>query len=139
MSVAEAQPAERARGRARRPPAWPFGLAALFAGALALWVGVPVLWLFVGSLVQGATQSVGVAILLMFVGSVTTIALCVPLLGRLNEAYEHLREARGLESSGQLPLEMALVFSAAVAVVLFCVWFFFLAGTSPLPATGGRT
>ena len=48
----------------------------------------------------------------MLVGSVATILLLVPLLGRLNEAYEHVREARGLENYGQAPLEAVLVVSA---------------------------
>lgn len=111
-------------------------LAMMFAGALALWIGVPLLWLYIGSLVQEATGSVGAALGLMLVGAVVTIGVMVALLGRLNEAYEHVREARGLENYGQVPLESVLVISATVAVVLFGIWFFFFAGTSPLPASG---
>ena len=107
-------------------------LLMMFAGALLLWVGVPVAWLYIGSKVQAATDSVGAAIGLMLLGSVLTIGAMVPLLARLNEAYEHVREARGLESYGQAPLEAVLVVSAAIALVLFVVWFFFIAGTSPL-------
>jgi hypothetical protein len=111
-------------------------LAMMFAGALALWIGVPLLWLYIGSRVQATTHSVGAAMGLMLVGAVGTIVLAMPLLGRLNEAYEHLREARGLENYGQVPLEAVLVVTATIAVVLFGIWFFFLAGTSPLPASG---
>lgn len=111
-------------------------LAAMFAGALALWIGVPLLWLYIGSKVQVATDSVGAAIGLMLVGSVATIGLAVPVLARLNEAYEHVRETRGLENYGQAPLEAVLVISATIAAVLFGIWFFFLAGTSPLPTSG---
>jgi hypothetical protein len=111
-------------------------LAMMFAGALSLWIGVPLLWLYVGSRVQEATHSVGAAMGLMLLGSVGTILLAMPLLGRLNEAYEHAREARGLENYGQVPLEAILVVTATVAVVVFAIWFLFLAGTSPLPASG---
>lgn len=111
-------------------------LAVMFAGALALWIGVPLIWLYIGSKVQVATHSVGAAIGLMLIGSVVTIGLAVPLLGRLNEAYEHVREARGLDNYGQAPLEAVLVVSATIAIVLFGIWFFFIAGTSPLPASG---
>lgn len=111
-------------------------LAMMFAGALALWIGVPLLWLYIGSRVQEATGSVGAAIGLMMVGAVVTIGVMVMLLARLNEAYEHVREARGLENYGQVPLESVLVVSATVAIVLFGIWFFFFAGTSPLPASG---
>ena len=111
-------------------------LAVMFAGALSLWIGVPLLWLYIGSRVQEATDSVGAAMGVMLAGSVATILLIVPLLARLNTAYEHVREARGLENYGQVPLEMVLVVSATIAVVLFAVWFFLFSGTSPLPASG---
>lgn len=111
-------------------------LAIMFAGALGLWIGVPLLWLYIGSRVQEATGSVGAAIGLMLLGSVATILGSMPLLGRVNEAYEHAREARGLENYGQMPLEAVLVVTATVAVVVFGIWFFFFAGTSPLPTAG---
>src|SRR5918997_4002496 len=98
-------------------------LAVMFAGALALWVGVPLLWLYIGSKIQDATDSVGAALGLMLVGSVLTILLFVPLLGRLNEAYEHLRESRGLDNYGQAPLEAMLVISAVVAVAVLVAYF----------------
>ena len=113
-------------------------LAMMFAGALALWIGVPLLWLYIGSKVQESTHSVGAALGLMLVGSVATILLLVPLLGRLNEAYEHLREHRGLDNYGQAPLEAMLVISAMIAVALLLVYFLVLGeGGSPLPVSGG--
>ena len=48
-------------------------LALMFAGAFALWIGVPLLWLYIGSQVQEATGSVGAAIGVMLVGAVVTI------------------------------------------------------------------
>lgn len=112
-------------------------LALMFAGALALWIGVPLAWLYIGSLVQDATDSVGAALGLMLFGAVATILLLVPLLGRLNDAYEHAREARGLDNYGQAPLEAVLVVSAAIAIVALAA-FMVLAGGAPLPVTGGR-
>ena len=69
-------------------------------------------------------------------GSVATILLLVPLLGRLNEAYEHVREHRGLQNYGQAPLEAVLVVSAVIALVLLVAWFFVFTDSSPLPAHG---
>jgi hypothetical protein len=112
-------------------------LATLFLGALLLWIGVPVAWLYIGSKVQEATHSVGAALGLMLLGAVVTIGVLAQLLGRVNDGYEHVREARGLDSYGQVPLEAALVTSAVVAVVLFVVWLLFLAGTAPLPIPDG--
>jgi uncharacterized membrane protein YjgN (DUF898 family) len=111
-------------------------LALMFAGAMALWIGVPVAWLWIGSRIQEATDSVGAALGVMFVGAVVTIGAIVPLLGRLNEGYAHLREARGQDSFGQAPLEAVLVVSAFVAVVLFIAWFV-VAGGAPNPVPDG--
>jgi ABC-type uncharacterized transport system permease subunit len=108
-------------------------LAMMFAGALALWIGVPLLWLFIGSKVQESTNSVGAALGLMLFGSIATILLLMPLLARLNEAYEHVRESRGLENYGQAPLEAVLVVSATIALGAFVVWFILFQDTSPLP------
>jgi hypothetical protein len=110
----------------------------MFVGALSLWIGVPLAWLYIGSQVQGATHSVGAALGLMLFGSVATIGLAVPLLARLNNAYEHLREARGLDNYGQAPLEAVLVVSAGVALCLFVVWFLLFADGPPLPVPGGN-
>ncbi len=111
-------------------------LALMFAGALLLWVGVPLAWLYIGSMVQDATDSVGAAIGLMLLGSVASILLLVPLLGRVNNVYEHAREARGLENYGQAPLEAVLVLSATVAVVLL-VAYVLLSNNPALPIWGG--
>ena len=108
-------------------------LAMMFAGALVLWIGVPLLWLFIGSKVQASTNSVGAALGLMLFGSIATILLLMPLLARLNEAYEHVREARGLDNYGQAPLEAVLVVSAVVALAALVVWFFLFQESSPLP------
>lgn len=111
-------------------------LALMFAGALAMWIGVPLGWLYIGSLVQDATGSVGAALGLMLVGSVATILVLVVVLGRLNDGYEHVREARGLDNYGQAPLEAMLVVSAALAVVLLVLYVLFSDGPA-LPIVGG--
>ena len=108
-------------------------LAMMFAGALALWIGVPLLWLVIGSKVQESTNSVGAALGLMLFGSIATILLLMPLLARLNEAYEHVRESRGLENYGQAPLEAVLVVSATIALGAFVVWFILFQDGPPLP------
>ena len=108
----------------------------MFAGALALWIGVPVGWLWLGSQIQLATGSVGAALGVMLPGVVATILLLVPLLSWLNIHYEHAREARGLDNYGQAPLEAVLVVSAVTAAVACVVWFIVFAGGAPLPIPG---
>ncbi|MEA2481996.1 MAG: hypothetical protein QOJ07_3918 [Thermoleophilaceae bacterium] len=107
-------------------------LAMMFVGSLVLWVGVPLAWLYLGSKVQGATHSVGAAIAVMLPGTVITIFALIPILSWLNSAYAHGREARGLESYGQAPLEAVLVVSATIAIAGFGAWFFLFSGTPPL-------
>jgi hypothetical protein len=105
----------------------------MFIGSLGLWVGTPVLWLWIGSQIQGATSSLGAAIGASFIGVVITIAVVASLLGRLSDVYRANCRARGIADPGHVVLEGVLVVSAGVTLVGFGVWFFFFAGTSPLP------
>lgn len=106
-------------------------LLMMFGAGLVLWVGVPVLWLYVGSQVQGKTNSVGTALGVMMVGVVVSIIAIVPLLGWLNRKHVELREARGLDTRGATALEAVMTVSVAIAVVAFCFWFFVIAGPGP--------
>jgi hypothetical protein len=105
----------------------------MFIGSLGLWVGTPLLWLWIGSQIQGATSSLGAAIGASFIGVVLTIALVASLLGKLSDVYRHNRLARGLDDPGHVVLEGVLVVSAALTLTAFVVWFFLFAGASPAP------
>jgi heme/copper-type cytochrome/quinol oxidase subunit 2 len=105
----------------------------MFVGSLALWVGVPLAWLWIGSQIQAETGSLGVALLAMMVGMIVTIATLVTLLGWLNRKHVELQELRGREFHGSTALEQVLVGSAALAVIGFGVWFFGFSGSAPLP------
>lgn len=106
-------------------------LVMMLGAGLVLWVGVPLCWLYVGSRVQGATDSLGAALLVMMVGVLASIAAIVPALGWLNRKHLDLREARGLESHGATALEAVMTVSAVIAVVAFVIWFFIIAGPGP--------
>jgi hypothetical protein len=121
------------RGVVRAGSSAAFMLLLMFAGGIGLWVGTPLLWLWIGGRVQGATHSVGAAIGVILVGFVGTVVAFVPLLGWLGRRHAEARAARGLEDLGRVPLEGVMVVSAAIAVVLFAVWFFFLSGAEPIP------
>jgi hypothetical protein len=105
----------------------------MFIGSLVLWVGTPLLWLWVGSQIQGATDSLGAALGSMFIGVVVTIAGVAALLAKLSNTYRSNRQARGLDDPGHLVLEGVLVVSAGVTGTAFVVWFLFFAGASPIP------
>ncbi|MDQ6842395.1 MAG: hypothetical protein M3025_08250 [Actinomycetota bacterium] len=105
----------------------------MFTGSLVLWVGTPLAWLWIGSQIQGVTNSLGAALGIMFVGVVATIALLAALLAKLSNTYRANRRARGLDDPGHVMLEGVLVVSAGLTIAVFVVWFFLFAGASPVP------
>ena len=113
-----------------------YGASAVLTGiimvgaSLLLWIGVPAGWLWIGSQVQGSTDSIGLAILVMLVGAVVSIVAIAWLLGRLNRVHQHLREQRGAADGPPL-LEVVLVVTAAIALVGFAIWFFVFTGPGP--------
>ncbi len=109
---------------------------AMLAGCLFLWIGAPVAWLWVGSQIEGSA-SLGTALMVTMTGLIVTIVVVVAGLSRLNRRHAELREARDLPVPDPTALEVMLVVSAALAVVVFGVWFFGFAGTSPLPLNIG--
>jgi hypothetical protein len=105
----------------------------MFVGSLVLWVGTPLLWLWVGSQIQGDTESLGAALGAMFVGSVITITLLGAVLAKLSDVYRANCLARGQSDPGHVVLEGVLVVSAALTLAAFAVWFLLFAGASPVP------
>jgi hypothetical protein len=105
----------------------------MFIGSLVLWIGTPLLWLWVGSQIQGQTASLGAALGAMFIGVVVTIAILASILAKLSNVYRGNRIARGLDDPGHYVLEGVLVVSASITIVAFVAWFFLFAGASPVP------
>ena len=123
----------------------------MLAGCLFLWVGVPLLWLWIGSQVQ-SSLSLGAALLVTMCGIVVTIIASVIALARLNDWHADLQGRRNRASPNKAPqqrrgsatppngstaLEVILVSSACIAVVGFGIWFFGFAGASPMPLNIG--
>jgi hypothetical protein len=105
----------------------------MFIGSLGLWVGTPLLWLWVGSQIQGATESLGTALAAMFVGVVIQVLVMAGVLAKLSDVYRSNCLARGHDDPGHVVLEAVLVVSAGLTLTVFVVWFVFLAGASPVP------
>ncbi len=105
----------------------------MFIGSLGLWVGTPLLWLWVGSQIQGATESLGAALAAMLVGVVFTVTLLASVLAKLSDVYRANCLARGNQDPGHVMLEAVLVVSAGLTLTVFVIWFFFLAGATPVP------
>jgi hypothetical protein len=104
----------------------------MLAGCVFMWVGVPLVWLWIGSQLQ-TSAPVGTALLVTITGALASIICMAPLLSWLNRMHLELRAARGLPIGNTSPLEVMLVVSAALAIVGFAVWFFGFSGSSPLP------
>jgi heme/copper-type cytochrome/quinol oxidase subunit 2 len=111
-------------------------LLLMLAGCLLLWIGVPLGWLWIGSQVEGSA-SLGTALMVTMAGVIVSVVVVVAGLAWLNRRHAELREARNLPASDQTALETMFVASAAIAVVLFVIWFFGLAGASPIPVNVG--
>jgi hypothetical protein len=101
-------------------------------GSLGLWLGAPLLWLWVGSQIQGATASLGASIGAAFLGASATIVVLAGVLSKLSNVYRANAVARGHADPGHFMLEVVLVISAGITVTAFLIWFFFLAGADPL-------
>jgi len=108
-------------------------LLIMFIGSFGLWLGTPLLWLWIGSQVQGATDSLGTALAAAFPGAVVTIVALASVLAKLSDVYRSNRRARGLEDPGHFVLEIVLVVSAAITLTAFVIWFVFLSGANPAP------
>jgi hypothetical protein len=104
----------------------------MFIGSLGLWVGTPLLWLWIGSQIQ-ATASIGTALGAAFLGVVMTVALVASVLSKLSNVYRANCLSRGLADPGHVVLEGVLVVSAGLTLTAFVVWFFFFAGAEPAP------
>jgi hypothetical protein len=105
----------------------------MILASVAAWVGIPVAWLWIGSQIQGATSNLGAAVGAMLFGSIVSIALMIPVLGRLSSAYRSSRVARGHDDTGNFALETVVVITAGIALLAFLFWFFTAAGTAPFP------
>jgi hypothetical protein len=111
-------------------------LTMMVLGGLVLWIGIPLLTLYVGSQVQSGTGSVGAALAVSAVVLTVGIVLVMWLLGWLSRRHAHARAARGLEPHGQVALEGIMAASATIAIIGFAAWFFIFSGASPFPLLG---
>jgi hypothetical protein len=105
----------------------------MFVGSLVMWLGTPLLWLWVGSQVQGTTSSLSLALLVMGAGVLVTVWLLATVLAKLSQIYRANALARGEDDPGHGVLESVLIVAAGVAIVVFGVWFLLFAGASPIP------
>jgi hypothetical protein len=115
-------------------------------GSIAMWLVVPVFWLWVGSkLSEGSQPSLGPYVLVI-AGIPITMVVIGKLLASLNRAYSAVtgrsskvrvtppwrKSMRGERGSARQAtvLDVVMVISVALALAAFAVWFFAFAGSS---------
>jgi hypothetical protein len=124
-----------------------FGLIALMVlGALMLWLGNPVIWLWIGSQMTTSQQGSFGPYAVVAIGILgSTIAVAVAI-ARLNRLYERvcgeprtvrvrlrwLRSLRDQRASDPhvTVLDFILLSTALAGIAAFVVWFAFFAGSS---------
>jgi hypothetical protein len=120
------------------------------AAAVLIGAGVPLLWIWIGSLIQssrGADHVEGTTAAIIFVGIVATYVIVLMIAGAIqarNHAAEErtparypwnrsMRDEPYRPGSQKLsPVEAVFVGTAVVASIAMLIWFFAFAG-SPLP------
>jgi hypothetical protein len=126
-------------------------LAALLIALMAifsvvLWLGIPIGWLYLASRIAKSSQPSMGPYVLVLVGIPASMVVVGKLLSRLNRTYgavtgapaaartrsAWMKSLRGERDSGRqrTMLDVVMVWSVAVALVCFAVWFFVFAGSS---------
>jgi hypothetical protein len=100
-----------------------------------VWGPQPAGWLWIGSHVFHATDSVTFGILVAFVGMLTTIFMTIAIAMRLDRAWKLVRRASGYDQK-EGALERIFVISMVIAGSAFLLWFLILHGPGNLIGKG---
>jgi hypothetical protein len=140
---------ERPRSLARTiaaAPAAVFLILLMGIGSVILWIGIPVGWLYLASLMVDSSQpTLGPYILIIF-GIPISMVIFGKLLFTLDRAFERVT-GRGSETEFRAPwlksmrgerdtkrrlsvLEGVMIISVSLALLCFGAWFFLFAGSS---------
>jgi len=124
-------PAQAGAGRRRADAA--VAAVILFAEMLlltTLWGPQPAAWLWVGSQVFHATDSVGFGLSVAFAGMLVTILGTIAIAMRLDRAWKLVRRASGHDQE-KGALERIFVISMVLAGSAFLIWFVVIQGPGP--------
>jgi hypothetical protein len=135
-------------------------IALMLLGALALWIGDPVLWLLITSRLQSGTQASMGPYALMILGIILTAVVIGKALSRLNRFYgevtgtaptvkivlpwrRSVRDARhggSDDEDARVPvslLDVVMVVAVMIGVLALLAWFFVVQPAPPLPGGPG--
>jgi hypothetical protein len=108
----------------------------MVAGSLFLWVGVPLIWLWIGSQLQDSS-GINTALAVTFFGAMGSVLALAFGLGWVNHRHRALKEEITGRSQEHGSLGMILAVTAAIAVAIFSVWFVIFAGPGPTIKVNG--
>ena len=121
-------------------------IAAMAIGSVAMWIAIPIGWLWIGSQLTDSTQAALGPLMVVGVGIIVSVIGVGKLLTTLNAAYSRvageqvtvriqlpwMRSMRGDRNAG-IPasvLDVIMVISVGLAMIALVLWFFLLAGSS---------
>jgi hypothetical protein len=121
-------------------------IALMAIGSVVLWLGIPVGWLYLASRIVNSSQPSLGPYILVLVGIPVSMIVVGKALSRLDRAYGDvtgtaptgrmrspwMKSMRGERDSGRprTVLDVVMVWSVALALLSFAVWFFLFAGSS---------
>jgi hypothetical protein len=128
------------RGSASRRAVDGLVAAALLAGEIVIcllfWGPLPLLWLWIGGQVKGATNNVGAAILAAFAGLLACLLFGLVGMRYLDNAWILVRRAAGHDQRvGKIGLVFAV--TSVIGASLFALWFFVIHGPGSVLQPGG--
>jgi hypothetical protein len=104
------------------------GAFGMFIIGMTMWVGVPLVWLYIGSQIKAEADSLGLALAVMIVGALATIIGLVKLLGTINRSWVDEFIELNDRKPQRTPLEPVLVVSAIIAIAAFGLGILFVGG-----------
>jgi hypothetical protein len=105
----------------------------MFMIGMTMWVGVPLVWLYIGSQIKAEADSLGLALAVMGIGALATVVGLVKILGTLNRNWIDEFIELNDRKPQRTPLEPVLVISAILAIIAFGIGFLF-SGAAPTSA-----
>jgi hypothetical protein len=121
-------------------------IALMAIGSILLWLGIPVGWLYLVSRLVKSSQPSMAPYVLLIVGIPASMIVVGKALSKLNRVYGEvmgttstarvrspwMKSMRGERDSGRqrTVLDVVMVWSVALALLCFGVWFFAFAGSS---------
>lgn len=104
------------------------GAIGMFIIGMTMWVGVPLVWLYIGSQIKAEADSLGLALVVMGIGAIVTVVGLVKALGTINRNWVDEFIELNDRKPQRTPLEPILVISAILALAAFGVLFMMFGG-----------